>query len=1011
MRPVETAGIRTELGLSHVSMQPGRSTRVSIRVTNTSDVIDGITAIVDGINPDWIRLEQPLISLFPDASGVLDLVFDIPRSCPAGDYLVVARVLSTIEDERQSVHDFWLTVEEVVDLDLTVRPQIVTGGKTATFETAVVNKGNAPVEVTLTALEPTREIDCSVRPSLFTVPFEHDAIVDVVARGSRPWFGQPVQRQITLTARSGDTVVDTVATFNQKPRIPRGLLTVLMLAGIIALWAFIFIWVVQALNEDNSEIKKPATAFDMGGESDVPLSNVAGTAAGRATASTTGAGVRRVAVTALRVAVDTATGEEKLLSVASAATGDDGTFSIDVLVPGRYKFCFSGDGFAEKCYLTGVPRGTPDRDEASVLQIKPKVAVYPPLAIELVGTTGDFTGVVTLPPGGDPNEQHNITVTAAQVLEDTTPTPLGALVAVDPAPPIQGVVDQSTGEFHFDIDGDGVGDLPTPATFLITIAGDNFETQQFEQELGPGATPVLDTVDLAAAKARISGTVRDLVGNAPLGNVRVTARSGDYVARTITPTVGEVGSFVFTDLVTPETYVLTFQREHYATRSVTIDLEAGASTTVNELLSGGSGTVTGRAVSSTTLAGIGQLDVTVTAGDSIATTSTLSDGSFEVNELPVTGTYVVTVSGPGVQPETVNRPAAASRSVDAGVIAMRPTTAALSGSVRFGGAAVAGATVTLSDGITTVSTVTASNPPGHYAFSGIAPGAYALSIDALRLERRVVLVSLDAGATATRDITLSGSEINGTVRFRGEALAGVTVTTNRGQRVVTDGAGRYSLGGLASGPYTLTFTSAFMSTSVNLQHEVVVQLAAGQAVTKDVVLGSTITGTVLIDSLGYGGVTVGYTDGTTSGSVTTSSDPANRGRYTIPDRTAGTHTLTFSKPGLTTKTATVTVVAGADVNRDVTMGSQVTGLVTSGGSPLAGVSVFRSHDAENESTTTGAAGADLGRFVFDDVVPGPHRLLFSKPGFLDEVVEVVVVAGEGITSDVVMTPVSEGGTG
>ena len=30
--------------------------------------IDGVTAIVDGINPDWVQLERPLVSLFPDAT-------------------------------------------------------------------------------------------------------------------------------------------------------------------------------------------------------------------------------------------------------------------------------------------------------------------------------------------------------------------------------------------------------------------------------------------------------------------------------------------------------------------------------------------------------------------------------------------------------------------------------------------------------------------------------------------------------------------------------------------------------------------------------------------------------------------------------------------------------------------------------------------------------------------------------------------------------------------------------
>ncbi len=65
-------------------------------------------------------------------------------------------------------------------------------------------------------------------------------------RGPRPWFGQPASRTIVISARSDDVVVEEVVTFNQKPRVPRGVLTFLLLAGIITLWATIFLLVANA---------------------------------------------------------------------------------------------------------------------------------------------------------------------------------------------------------------------------------------------------------------------------------------------------------------------------------------------------------------------------------------------------------------------------------------------------------------------------------------------------------------------------------------------------------------------------------------------------------------------------------------------------------------------------------------------------------------------------------------------------------------------------------------------
>ena len=55
--------MRTQLALSHVDATPGLTSRIEIEVTNTSTVIEGVTAIVDGINPEWVRLERPVVSL------------------------------------------------------------------------------------------------------------------------------------------------------------------------------------------------------------------------------------------------------------------------------------------------------------------------------------------------------------------------------------------------------------------------------------------------------------------------------------------------------------------------------------------------------------------------------------------------------------------------------------------------------------------------------------------------------------------------------------------------------------------------------------------------------------------------------------------------------------------------------------------------------------------------------------------------------------------------------------
>ena len=258
--------MKTDLELSHLQVTPGQTGRLSIAVTNNADVIDGVTAIVDGINPDWIRLERPLISLFPEASDTIDLVLDIPTTCPAGDYLVVVRIVSTIDADRQTVHDFWLTVTPKNGLSLDIVPRIVTGGATGTFAATLVNTGNTPAEISIDALEPTRELDCLAEPSSLVIPQDHEARVDINMRGKRPWFGDPISRTVTISARLDDLVVEEIGTFRQKPKIPRGLLTLLTLAGILLLWALIFLWVINRLGAQEDPAKAVGTGFIEGPE-------------------------------------------------------------------------------------------------------------------------------------------------------------------------------------------------------------------------------------------------------------------------------------------------------------------------------------------------------------------------------------------------------------------------------------------------------------------------------------------------------------------------------------------------------------------------------------------------------------------------------------------------------------------------------------------------------------------------------------------------------------------------
>lgn len=755
----------TALQTTHLSVTPGQSARVEIQVTNTADVIDGITALVDGINPDWVRLERPLLSVFPDASDSVGVVFDIPRTCPAGDYLVVVRVVSTLDSSRESVQDFWLTVEEVVDLQLTLTPSIVSGGAKAQFAATVANTSNTEVEVTVNAWEPTRAIDCRVEPQSIVLPYAESARVDIDLRGPRPWFGQPLPHAIVVTAQVGETVVEQSASFNQKPRIPRGLITAVILACIVLLWALIFLWVISEIRAGDDVTKAVATDF-AGGADNILLADIAGLAEGRITAATTGEGVERITVEANRVTAD---GE--LLPVGSVASGDDGRYALTALVPGTYTLRFSADGYDDIWYP-----GVPSADDATRIPIVPTSVATPDelaassgLDIEISGDLGRLRGAVAPPadaadvaltvtatpvPEGPVPESGDAAAGGAPVVDDGTTPATDGPVSPDGTP--LPVYEQVTTDLTFDLQG-----LPTPATYDVRISGDGFETQEVRQTLGGGDAVYMNTVRLGAASGSISGIVVNQSGSR-LGDVTVTARAGEKTFTATTPTAGLIGEFQFVGLDTPETYVLTFEREGFSGNSLALSLAPGEDrTAVQATLVGGDGTITGTAVDARGIA-VGGAAVTVAGGETEAETATLTTGaagSFVVSDLTVPQRYTVTVTAEGFQTETVSATLLASGTTNVGNVTLLPVTSDIRGAVTIDGSGVGDVSVTLGNGQTNRSTVSATNPAGQFAFSDVAEGTYTMTVERDDVNRKVVLVRVESGVDVQRDIAVTRTAV------------------------------------------------------------------------------------------------------------------------------------------------------------------------------------------------------------------------------------------------------------
>ena len=75
---------------SHVVAPPGQSVALELSVGNTSDVIDGFTVRIFGLDPEWVTADPPRLSLFPGDTGTVAIDVHLPEGFPSGVRQVAA---------------------------------------------------------------------------------------------------------------------------------------------------------------------------------------------------------------------------------------------------------------------------------------------------------------------------------------------------------------------------------------------------------------------------------------------------------------------------------------------------------------------------------------------------------------------------------------------------------------------------------------------------------------------------------------------------------------------------------------------------------------------------------------------------------------------------------------------------------------------------------------------------------------------------------------------------------
>lgn len=729
--------MRVELRTPFIETRPRETSRLTLAVTNTSEVIDDVRVRVPGLPAYAVRSEPEHLPLFPGAEGTINLVLTLPPSFPAGDHKVAIEVLSNTDPEESVTVELHMAVAFDDDVTVDVRPRSLTAGKRGEFEVLCTNRGNRPIDLTLLAVDLEYALKHEFEPPFVELPAGHEVVSLLRVSGRRPIIGGNAVRRLQITALGPDRQLETEATFSQLPRIRRAPLTFLILAAIIGLWAVLFtVAISMATSTDPLAKEFPGGAMESIGAALAADEPIAGAAAARVDPMTTGGSITgtvratsteeevgRITVEAIR---QTRTGPQL---ASSAATDEDGTYELTGLVAGRYNLRFTAPGFDDVWY----PDAT-TQEMALPVQVTVGNTVEE-IDVSITGEPGGIVGSVDV---GEAVATVPVTVTARPVVDGV----VGAVAA-------EGVTDETNTY--------SLAPLDTPGTYELTFTAPGYQTMTAQERIDGGQIGVANTVRLSAGEGSISGMVTS--GGQPLGGVQIEATSGEEQWSTATPTSGVVGGFELADLPTPGTYTLTFELDDYSSETVAIALGPGESRTgLNIDLVGGTGTITGQVTAGGQ--GLGDVTVTVTGGPSDAQTTTLTAGEvggYRLTGLPTPASYTLTFRAEGYQPETISVDLTSNQSASGVNVSLSRGLGSIAGQVVDDdtGDPISGAEITVTNGVEEKNSLSASTPPGEFLVTGLTTGAWSLTFTIDGYVSHTTLVLLDPGEDASISVRMS----------------------------------------------------------------------------------------------------------------------------------------------------------------------------------------------------------------------------------------------------------------
>lgn len=782
------------LSIAPFEAMPGTPARARVQVGNDGASPVQVSLVLAGIDPGWVKLPATAVPVGPGETVQAEVELLVPAGHPPCQ--LTGAVTARTDTGEVAQADLTVTILDGSVLSAALDPTDVRGGAKGRAVLVLRNRGSSPVRVDLDATAPEPEVRVRFKDRTRVVQAGQEMRVPTRVSAPRPFFGALRHRPFVVSVRTRGTPVQLEGAFLQRAVLAPWMTKVLAIVAVVALWATVAVVGITSLSKHVNK-----TAQQTALNNAPPVTAPAGPSAGNPSS-------------AANPAAPAGGGGSGSGSGGSGAggSGSGGGGSG------------SGSGGGSGPATTAAGASAPSRVSGKVAASQPGgVAVTLQPSSGGAATSGQTSTVSSGP-------SSNIVLAAAvsgpltKLYGADLPASTRSLPASTLRPASSSSSQPQVTSYSTTTSPDGFWAFASvpPGTYTASFSKPGYSTANYVVAITGGGQAVSLTSQLVPGNGSASGTVQDSHG--PLGGVQLTITDGTVTLTTHTPTSGKVGTWAVNGLSTPATYLVTATDPGYSNQTTIFTLAAGGSANGLKLtMVPGEGSLSGTVDSAGNGQPVGGLTVTASNGSVTRTTTTTTAGTvgtYNLPDLPVPGTYALTISGTGFVTQTQQAVLGADPSTDNATVngQVTPSGSDVTGvATDANGQGLPAAGAILSNQTNVFKTLTTSSGTvGSFDFGQVPPGSYVLTVEDFGYTTQSAQVTLGAGQVqtvnlslpvSTTDTNLATATIQGTVLSlaTGKPIVGAAISLDGQSGSITTGAdGSYSISAVGPGTHKVT---------------------------------------------------------------------------------------------------------------------------------------------------------------------------------------------------------------